>query len=397
MPKPFQIAIASDLHCHSESTVTPAASFLLAGKRRLPAERHPTESLLKLIEAKELCADILVCPGDLAHQVCEHGMMQAFTDLKEIRRVLGSEKLLCCLGNHDVNSRGENGESDPFRLARELASDFPIDDPELRDKLQSSGFCVTNVSNQASILILNTVIDHNDKSSAIRGTFNDNRLSELKSYLAGIDSTLNPIRVVVMHHHPILHSFADYESSDVLANGDAILQVVSEFGFRLVIHGHRHEPRIARLAQSSTKMCVFASGSFSAMLNVLGSVTRNMFHIIKINGDATDIEGEIKSWEFNYGSGWVKTSVKSGNFMPTQAFSTSPPEITCDMIATHLNNMAAESLSSRNLEISLPGIKYLDYKGLKQLSGELTKSHQVQISFNEHGELSSIGKIYQGS
>ncbi len=386
------IAVASDLHCHAQSKEG-QESFLIAGARRLPAQRHPTEALLRLRKEHKLTANLVICPGDLANRVCEAGMSQAFADLQALKKEFEAEELLCCLGNHDVASRGGEAGSDPFKLARELAPGFPVSDNDSKEKLESSGFCLSHHANDVSILLVNSVIDHRDKESAFRGTFDDSRLSALDAYLASKSCELGNIRFAVMHHHPILHSFANYESSDVLQNGDAILDVLVKHGFLLTIHGHRHEPRLTNHSVKSGNATIFAAGSFSAILHKLGSVTRNMFHLIDIEGDKYALRGRIRTWEFNFGIGWSPTSFKSGGFSPCQEFNTHARPLSAANIVEAFSSFEKPVVTRNILLQKLPDLTYLLPNTLRSISQDLELNHGLKITFDESGDLGSIGKL----
>lgn len=388
----IKLAIASDLHCHAQNK-SGQESFLLAGARRLPPQRHPTEALLNLIKSDQLSADLVICPGDLANRVCEAGMSQAFTDLQTLERKFNAEALLCCLGNHDVASRGGEGGSDPFKLARELASDFPVADEVSKEKLESKGYCLYHYQSIATILLLNSVIDHRDEESAQRGTFNEARLSSLDKYLESNKEELCEMKIAVMHHHPVLHSFANYESSDVLSNGDAILDVLVKHGFRLVIHGHRHEPRLTNHSTRYGPITVFAAGSFSAILNKLGSVTRNMFHLVEVVGGQEFMSGVIKTWEFNYGVGWSKTSFKSGGFSPYQEFNSHARAIQASEIVSAFKSFGDLLVPRQALVQKLPHLSYLVPSALRVLSEELEAKHGIKITFDENGDILTMGEV----
>jgi predicted phosphodiesterase len=166
----------------------------------------------------------------------------------------------------------------------------------------SDGFCVENVGDHTQVIAINTVIDHHDEKSAERGSFTDDRIHRLAEFLKHTQPT--PIRIALMHHHPILHTGPFNKDADVLQNGDKLVKTLRENGCRLIIHGHRH---LARLSMSDG-VAVFASGSFSANLGIYASAMANTFHVAEIENVDGHTRGRIETWVFHYGSGWGHAS-----------------------------------------------------------------------------------------
>src|SRR5436309_1142887 len=98
-------------------------------------------------------------------------------------------------------------------------------------------------SESAEIVSINSVIDHHDEKMAKRGAFGVDRLSELVSSLETRVETRS-LRIALMHHHPMLHSSPVLSDEDVLPNGDQLLATLAKYGYSLVIHGHKHHPRL---------------------------------------------------------------------------------------------------------------------------------------------------------
>lgn len=218
----ISLAIVSDLHCHEESFV-PQESWLIAGASRKPAGNHPIQALISLIRSAPISADVVVCPGDLANRVSRAGMIQSWDHLQELKRELKSALLVTTLGNHDVDCH-KTHSADPFHIPRNLHETFPAPSSEDLENFWAKGFYLVDGPRESEFLVLNTVISHNDAATAKRGTFDQDRIMRLDEILAdrgskeGIKSARH--RVVVMHHHPLLHSSTRFGSSDVLEFGD---------------------------------------------------------------------------------------------------------------------------------------------------------------------------------
>jgi hypothetical protein len=154
------------------------------------------------------------------------------------------------------------------------------------------------------------VIDQIDEKSAMRGSFGLDRVEKLKTTLK--QKLHASIRLAMMHHHPILHT-GFIPDVDVIPTGDAILAALKDNGCHFVVHGHKHLARLTCM----NDIIVFAAGSFSADLQVVGSSMGNMFHVIELQqysqADLT-IRGRITTWTFQYGTGWIESNLRYRGF-----------------------------------------------------------------------------------
>lgn len=389
------IAIVSDLHC-CVSDEHARHSFLIAGSKRTPIGQHLVQSLLELIHTNRLNADALICPGDLAHQVCQAGMLQAWDHLGEIQRKLNSPLLLPTVGNHDVDSRQKRG-LDPFDIPKSIHPEFPRPHAQENDMFWQRGFYHVVIPRKAAVIVLNTVLEHQDAASAERGTFGINLIAALKEFLAPIycRGKNNPLlRVAVMHHHPIVHSTAHYGSRDALEFGDQILNTLGDFGFRFIIHGHRHEPRITRYRGTSTEQLVFAAGAFSAHLHELATRTKNLFHLVELSAksDKSRIQGRLRSWEFTFGSGWKKASLQSAAIPHEFALESPEPNLSLDELISCCDNAPGNVLRATDVRNKAPKLLSLLPSELANQMKQL-RERGYKIACDEYGQIIEIGKV----
>lgn len=396
-PRPLSIAIVSDLHCCASQDV-PRKSFLVAGSKRTPIGQHLVQALLALIDKHSLTADVVICLGDLAHQVCSAGMIQAWDHLGEIQRKLKSPLLLPTIGNHDVDSRKVNGP-DPFEIPKTIHPDFPCPESGDRDMFWNRGFYHAAIRNRASFLVLNTVIKHHDPASAERGTFDNKFIGEMQKYLeAAYPDRGNgspPIRVSVMHHHPIIHSTAHFGSPDVLEFGDQLLDVLGDFGFQFVVHGHRHEPRITRHQSRNLAQLVFAAGSFSAQLSELASRTKNLFHHVELasEGARSGMTGRIRTWEFTFGVGWEEASEHSARIPYESALTSPQPLIEVSALIQQCDQSPGGVMRLPDIQQHCPQLlRLLPSELASQM--ELLRSRGYKLIRDEQGQIVQIGKVY---
>jgi hypothetical protein len=391
----ISIAIVSDLHCHEE-TFAPRESWLIAGASRKPPMHHPIQALIDLIRKGPISADVVVCPGDLANRISRVGMMQSWDHLCELKRELQSTLLITTLGNHDVDCLKRHN-SDPFHIPRNLVGTFPAPSDAALEGFWSNGFYVVDGPSGSQFLVLNTVIAHHDETTAKRGTFDHNcitRLDETLSARLATVSATGPFRhrIAVMHHHPLLHSSTRFSSSDVLEFGDQLLSVLNRHGFRFIVHGHRHEPRITRLSTALNDQFVFAAGSFSAFLTELSMSTRNLFHIVNLRKEVSSEQliGEILTWEFNKGVGWRKSTSVSAALPHIARFCSPRPNISISDISKACHSSSGSILRSNELNAKFPELGLLLPDELEAQCAELSRN-EIKLVLAADGTPDYIG------
>jgi len=183
-------AVVSDLHCRLSND--PTESSLEVGATRIPAIYHPVQALLELIEEKQMRADALLIPGDLANRASREGLSQGWDFALEIGRALRTGIVVPALGNHDVDSRRTRPDQDAFYNVRNLRPGFPFPDSESTTRYFAEGFCIQKVSSSTEVVALNTVIDHTDEQSAKRGRFDISRITRLAEFLRRQGTVLYP-------------------------------------------------------------------------------------------------------------------------------------------------------------------------------------------------------------
>jgi hypothetical protein len=245
-------------------------------------------------------------------------------------------------------------------------------------------------------LSINSVADHHDEKTAMQGSFNDTRMDALSKCLSNYSSDDDyPLRIAVLHHHPILHSCPGFTPSDVLPNGDRLMDLLSEHRFNLLIHGHRHQPRLKRYQSHGNNMIVFASGSFSAMLKEdLSTVTRNLFHWITLSKESeiVDIVGEIASWEFNRVTGWIQSGIKSAGIPHKVRFKKPCVMITPDQVNDTLKIMDLKKLDSDQIFKSFPDLKYYLPDEIETLKKNLDRGG-FRLKTDDIGDIIELGRM----
>lgn len=309
----MRIAVVSDLHCHEKREHS--SSFLTLATPPVPISTNPLESLVKRIETSSIKADVLICPGDFADRCCVAGLGFAASAVQRIAEALSVKDTFIVPGNHDIDSRGTHG-ADPFAPVRNRIASMPGPDLSLQQDFWTKGFALS-CKPPLALVAINSVKAHVDESEAKRGSISAADLEALDSVLMQVPAECR-IRVAVTHHHPQLHEDCGMSSDDVMRRGSELLRVLENRGFILVVHGHKHHPKLSYAQGGGSTPTVFASGSLSAIVHYsLATLTRNLFHVV--DTDVGQLDGcygcgRIETWEFNYGRGWNPATLQSAGF-----------------------------------------------------------------------------------
>lgn len=289
----MKFCIISDIHCSKDKGGT---NLFYANIPDKPVSQNPLTSFLKIIsEDEEVNSDMILCLGDLGHQAYDQGIKTAWDSLERIKSEMNCNLMVGVPGNHDIDSR-QVYDSDPFNFIKNFSLNFPTPDRTLNRMFWSEGYCIYE-TDDCEILMINTVHNHKDVSSAKTSLINDVMLDGIRDDLK-ID--LDKIKICMLHHHPIKHSdISNWNDTDSIEKGDELISLLNSFNYDIVIHGHKHQPRICEISG----LTIFATGSFSCFENLQSTGISTMFHTLEIEKNG---KGKIFSWEFNLKKGWAK-------------------------------------------------------------------------------------------
>ncbi|MGJ8643692.1 MAG: metallophosphoesterase family protein [Luteolibacter sp.] len=393
MPK---FAVISDLHCHPSSQEIWGSYYHCDGLRS-PIKNHPVAALNLLIKEAKLQADLLLLPGDFTDQINQQGFVTAWQDCREIAENMGAIGILATIGNHDVDSR-KNKSSDPFEIPKGLHENFPIKDPTARNEFWSNGFYIQDHGNVRT-LVVNSVHSHHDVEKARLGEVTDTQLERIKEVLDGLE----PIdhKIALCHHHPVQHEALGLGSGDLMAGGDVFSEFLNDQGFSIIVHGHKHYPRL-RYWSGGDSLSVFSSGSLAATNSRgVSTNTRNLFHIIDLADHPVhgcSRHGTIKSWEFHIGRGWLEPNHTSASFPATAGFgSRGTPIQIAEEIAEWMLQSGGHFYDWADVIAAIPKVSYLIPSDLFSVAEILKKNHKIEIMPPPPDSPNRIGKLYSGN
>jgi hypothetical protein len=148
----------------------------------------------------------------------------------------------------------------------------------------------------------------------------------------------------------------------------------------LVIHGHKHHPKLAYASGGASSPIVFSAGSLCASLyDKLQTVARNQFHIISIALDkikALGLVGIVESWDWASGEGWAPAGTTSGLPAVCGFGFRGDPILMADKIAATVTSDFAEWSAIRK---TMPEVDYLIPQDFSAIRYALHANHQLEI------------------
>jgi predicted MPP superfamily phosphohydrolase len=315
MSERLLIAVASDLHAYDEHDGDAAPSHLRITDPENQPGKHPISGLLKLIsEDSTIRADLLLCPGDLGHKAKPAPLKYAWQALQTLKEALGAGKLIATAGNHDLDSRYKYNSYDAKGALQSLAPSFPLLDETQNDRYWSRNF-VAFTEEYYNFVVLNSSAYHGTAPDEFKhGRIAESTVSALRKHLETIPP--RPINILLCHHHPQIHMELSLGEYDAMSNGQLLLDLLGsgDFGRWLVIHGHKHHPKITYASGSATSPVIFSAGSLSAALYLeLAATVRNQFYLVSVSlTQPHGFAGTIRSWDWTPGIGWGTAGKGSG-------------------------------------------------------------------------------------
>ncbi len=381
----LKIAVVSDLHVfNGSSEADNSPSTIGTADPQDAPERHPLRGLADLIKREQLQADLLICPGDLSDRADPAALVFAWQKLHELKQQLGAEHLLATAGNHDVDSRNKHDDHDPKGNLQSLIPMFPGIDEALCDRFWSRNFAIVELDH-VRIVLLNSSAFHGygsgPKLEFEHGRISAKTISALRMALADGEKRVN---ILVCHHHPMPHNPVHEKDYSEMIGGNQLIDLLDsgEFGSWLMIHGHKHYPRLTYATGGTSSPIIFSAGSLSAFLyQRIASRARNQFYILEIPIDELDtldldLAGTLTAWDWITMSGWQPAGVNSGLPHRVGFGWRETARTIAMMIAKHLESKT-EVVTGEELLAAFPKLRFLRPEELGAVVRRLSTSHGI--------------------
>jgi predicted phosphodiesterase len=170
---------------------------------------------------------------------------------------------------------------------------------------------------------------HDDPKQQHHGLIDPRHIASLRDALKTFTFSADQLRLFLVHHHPIQYSDPTPEAPDfsVMINAEQLQELLREFRFDILVHGHKHLPRFTTQSfNGSPDIAILCSGSFSVQIDTRWTGTiNNQFHMITVEGRDPEehlIQGQVTSWTYCYNRGWEPSEKDYGGIPHIEPFGT---------------------------------------------------------------------------
>lgn len=313
-----KIAVISDLHIGAvarSSELNPHAAGTPDGF---------LDSFEAFVRKSNIRADMLIVPGDISDQAHPSEYRLATDVIKRVADSLeiSHDKVYPVLGNHDLNWALIRAIENDDNFGAELRFEPVRRSDWLHARLTSgidetqteSPYLCIDETEEVYLVRYNSAEADLPNVRPHRGAIQQEHLEFLQERLRMAPPPEGKICLFLTHHHPQIYSdpIPNYPDFSALVNAENLLDVLREFKFDIVVHGHKHVPKFTSSIQAGRRaLSILCAGSFSRSIDTAwtGLVT-NQFHLIDTAGrDATTgyLRGEIRSWAYQPRS-WVPSN-----------------------------------------------------------------------------------------
>jgi 3',5'-cyclic AMP phosphodiesterase CpdA len=393
--EPFRIAVLSDLHAYDHVPGEPPSHLCVLDPEDQPG-KHPLAALEHLIEASALTCDLLLCAGDIGDKANPGGIQGAWKWLIRLKEKFSATIVAATPGNHDVDSRYVYNKFDAKGVLQSLSPPYPLpfESEDTNDRFWSRNFVVLNRADFRLVLLNSSAFHGAAEKEIHHGRVSAHTLAALRARLT--QSTAPPINILLCHHHPLLHQELDEPDYEVMQNGQLLLDMLGElsFGRWLVIHGHKHHPKIAYAPGGASAPVVFSAGSFAAHLYpTLSTRVRNQFYVIELphqRYDELGFVGSIRAWDWAAGLGWLPAQSQGSGLPYYAGFGVKTDPI---LIAGQISKRMIKEVSSwSDMRAELPHIDFLLPRDLSDVLELLLTKHQIAATFAADGQPHELGR-----
>ena len=318
-----RVAVFSDIHFGqmARTHFFTAPGEMIKGNSR--GEVPLGEGLISLM--KELMPEYIFIAGDLTSAAEPQEFYYCEKKILEIADQVGvnRDKIICCTGNHDVDWQ----ISKLFNNTKGLFEHEEIVIECRKEKYQKIAASVANVcfeelkspeggpapfsgiyeSIDFVAFILNTSLNCGPNLKYSHGELTEVQLKWLEKQLDCYNQDERK-KIVLMHHHPFNYPYPTLsEDISQIKEGADFVELAELKGIDLVIHGHRHHPKVKTVSTGGRSVVTyFCAGSLSvnAEHRSDGDIP-NTVHFIDIDKEKDYFV--LHNYSYSGTEGWYKT------------------------------------------------------------------------------------------
>lgn len=374
------------------------------------SRKNPLTDLIDLLSTEGLTSDLVLCAGDITTRANGTALKTGWRSLIDLGHCVKASLVASATGNHDIASRSSAGDvardplaglsasKSPIEELKQLRPTYPVvwmDHPSPQGRREIQGryfgeyFVLLDEHEDYRLLIVNSCCEHgHDNHEYGRGTFPDSALQWLKEDVAKLNR--EKINLLLLHHPPQSDA-QDGVAYDFCRGADLLLHELQAglAGTWVVLHGHKHDPKL-RHGPSATGVApvILSAGSFAAA-DDMPMDAKNQVYRITVHLDGGQVMGTIDAWHWSLGNGWQRSAPRDcGGIHDGCGFGTrmSPAEI-----ATALSDAySAGCRTWDDIRGRIPHLPYIMPKAMDQAMRLLRDRHQLVVDFDNWGFYQSI-------
>jgi len=336
--------------------------------------------------------DMLCLTGDISNTAHAEEFVFADRVAQRVASVLGvpDNRIFFVPGNHDVHWPVMELKPPSFWARHRYA---PLFQDSLtfsrRHGLAKTGslmeepFFVAWEEADAIVIGINSAAYDGPTAKPHNGVIRQRTVEAVDQYLGSFPKTDKRLRLCLLHHHLEQYSepIPDTHDPSIAVNAENLVNALSRHRVDLVLHGHKHHPRLgARQSGNEHPLVSVCAGSFSAVLHPLYyDGIPNLFHVINVDGReaGTDrIFGKVDTWTFTNNQWRAASGVKG--LYASEAFGSAatPAEIEANVRNCLVRRLATEQVCTwQQLVLDCPSLDLVRtdvvYNILQSVSEEL--------------------------
>ncbi|MUP37009.1 metallophosphoesterase family protein [Labilibaculum euxinus] len=316
-----KIALLSDIHFGKYSRTN---DFTVPGELMI-SHSHGEKSLkCELIsKLKEEQVEYIIITGDLTSIGSPSEFIHCKSAIKEIANSVGvkSEKVIICLGNHDIdwnisklsanytNSTREiqNEATDNYLAVAGSVANHWLLEMDNYDEKGPAPYSGVIEFDGIVFFALNSGWLCSEKDAVKQGKLDSLQLEWISTKFSNYKKS-KKWKILILHHHPFNYPYAKPSPDhSVLMEGPELKDLIGNYGINIVCHGHRHHPRVKNEMENGwlNPITFISSGSLSVNLEHRHEEIPNLFHIIELDHDKSFY---LRSYKFSSLNGWVKVT-----------------------------------------------------------------------------------------
>lgn len=384
VPKELSIFICGDFHAYDGGVVKKNPPSWFDVRNFGDPATCPIAQLVEFVKREPVRADIAVNCGDLGDKANPSATAIAWNAFQKLGDALEAPVRLATAGNHDVDSRFA-ADYDAKGCVQSLDPLFPYADDAKFDHYWSRHFFILQTTDYR-IVSLNSSAYHGYKEEYEHGRVSTRTLARLTAAIT--QGGTCPVNILVCHHPPQHQSEAGQGEMDNMNGGADLIEALASDPANqwLIIHGHKHYPKLQYARGTGDAPVILSAGSISAIPYPLyGKDAKNQVHLLCIDleeSKKSGMRGIVKTYDWTIAGKWRNSSRDGG--LPAQCgFGNRRTSLEN---AKLLNASISDRASWSDILARRPEIRFIPGNALDKVFSLLETQFAIVTSFDRAGQ-----------